>query len=56
MGKILIINEKHAFQAEKKIDGDITLAQQVYKQLCRQLIENGVGTTLLFGTIASESK
>jgi guanine deaminase len=47
--------DKHAFEAEKQIDGDITLAHKVYERLCHQLIENGIGTTLLFGTISSES-
>lgn len=48
--------EKHAYQAEEKLDNDPTLAETVYKRLAQRLADHGTGAVLMFGTINVETK
>lgn len=47
--------EKHAYQAEEKLDSDPILAETVYKRLAQRLADHGTGAVLMFGTIKVES-
>ncbi|KAF9523894.1 hypothetical protein CPB83DRAFT_862086 [Crepidotus variabilis] len=47
--------DKYTLQSEARLDANPTLARRVYTQLASQLIENGTGTVLLFGTIKVET-
>lgn len=48
--------DKYTLQSEARIDADPNLARRVYSRLAAQLIENGTGTVLLFGTLKTETK
>jgi guanine deaminase len=48
--------EKYAFKAEEDIDNNSQLARKVYTRLVNQLIENGTGAALMFGTLKEDSK
>ena len=43
--------DEYAFKAEEKSDADLVLAERMYRQLARHLIESGTGAVSLFGTI-----
>ncbi|KAI0333663.1 Metallo-dependent hydrolase [Cubamyces sp. BRFM 1775] len=47
--------DEYAFKAEEKLDGDLTLAQEVYERLIQRLISSGTGAVMLFGTIKTET-
>ncbi|PPQ93081.1 hypothetical protein CVT25_003113, partial [Psilocybe cyanescens] len=47
--------DTYALKAEARMDADPVLARKVYTRLAQRLIENGTGTSLLFGTIKEET-
>ncbi|KAG6883546.1 hypothetical protein C0992_008512 [Termitomyces sp. T32_za158] len=47
--------DAYAFNAEERLDNDPALATRVYTQLASRLIQNGMGSVLLFGTIREET-
>jgi len=47
---------ENTYNAELKVDSDTEFARHVYGRLTQRLIEHGTSTSLLFGTIKTETK
>ncbi|KDR82361.1 hypothetical protein GALMADRAFT_56809 [Galerina marginata CBS 339.88] len=47
--------DAYTLKAEARMDADPVLARRVYSRLATRLLENGTGTSLLFGTIKEET-
>ncbi|KAI0061692.1 Metallo-dependent hydrolase [Artomyces pyxidatus] len=45
----------YAFKAEERLDADPELAKRVYERLAENLVANGTGAVLLFGTIGVDT-